>query len=457
MTAAIRKYSRDFIALVLLVVLALGIGGYILSNQRLRFPVIEEKPFRLKAELSDAQAVIPGQGQTVRVAGVKVGDLAKVDLDDGRAVVTLDIDPDKKDLIKTDATALLRPKTGVKDMFLEVDPGTEKAPVMKEDGMIPVQNTAPDIDPDEILAALDVDARDYLKLLIAGGGKGLDGRGEDLEKVFERFEPLHRDLAKVTTAIAERRGNLSRLVHNYGSLIEEVGDRDGDLERLVASSQEVFETFASEDDNVSSFIAKLPPTLRQATETLPKVERLGNELGPSLESLRPAVRQLDKTNKQVLPFVKEAEPILRKQIRPFVREARPYVRDLQPAAKNLNIATPDLTESFNELNRFFNMAAHNPKGREKLTGNLDQDLARDEGYLYWAAWVAQNTTGIFPTSDASGPFRRSILVLTCDTALQTLEGEVDPRLGLPAATGLGSLLGFDNILRDTGICPKAVP
>nr|MBA3301179.1 MCE family protein [Thermoleophilaceae bacterium] len=423
----------------------------------LRFPVIEEKPFQLKAELSDAQAVIPGQGQTVRVAGVRVGDLAKVDLKDGRAIVTLDIDVDKKKLIKTDATALLRPKTGVKDMFLEVDPGTEKAPPMKEGDTIPVQNTAPDIDPDEILAALDADARDYLKLLISGGGKGLDGRGQDLEQVFVRFEPLHRDLAKVTTAIAERRQNLSRLIHNYGSLIDEVGDKDGELTRLVTASQQVFETFASEDDNISRFVAKLPPTLQQANATLPKVERLGNELGPSLERLRPAVRALDDANRAVLPFVKEGEPILRKQIRPFVREARPYVRDLEPAAENLNTATPDLTKSFNELNRFFNMAAHNPKGREKLTGNLDQDLARDEGYLYWVAWLAQNTTNIFPTGDASGPFRRSVLVLTCDTALQILEGEVDPKLPLPGNTGLGSLLGFDRVLQDTGICPKVVP
>ena len=457
MTRAIRKYSKDFLALVALIALALGIAGYILSNQRLRFPVIEEKPFQLKAELSDAQAVIPGQGQTVRVAGVRVGDLAKVDLKNGRAIVTLDIDVDKKDLIKKDATALLRPKTGVKDMFLEVDPGTEKAPAMKEGEVIPVQNTAPDIDPDEILAALDADARDYLKLLVSGGGKGLDGRGEDLSKVFQRFEPLHRDLAKVTTAIAARRKNLSRLVHNYGSLISEVGDKDGELTRLVVSSQQVLETFASEDDNISRFVAKLPPTLQQATETLPKVETLANELGPSLERLRPAVRALDDANRAVLPFVKEGEPILRKQIRPFVREARPYVRDLEPAAENLNAATPDLTKSFNELNRFFNMAAYNPKGRERLTGNLDTDLARDEGYLYWVAWLVQNTTSVFPTSDASGPFRRSILLVTCDTALQSLQGEVDPRLGLPANTGIGTLLGFDRLIRDTGLCPNLAP
>ena len=61
-------------------------------TQRLRIPVLEETPFQLKAELETAQAVTPGQGQTVRVAGVRVGDIAEVEYDDGVAVVTMDID-----------------------------------------------------------------------------------------------------------------------------------------------------------------------------------------------------------------------------------------------------------------------------------------------------------------------------------------------------------------------------
>lgn len=448
MTTAIRKHLGDFIAIVVLVTLALGTAGYILSNERLRFPVIEEKPFTLKAELSDAQAVIPGQGQTVRVAGVRVGDLAKVDLKDGRAIVTLELDPKYDKLIHTDATALLRPKTGVKDMFLEVDPGSANTPPMKENSVIAVQNTAPDIDPDEVLSALDTDTRSYLKLLIAGAGKGLKGHGDDLEAVLKRFLPLHRDLAKVTTAVASRRRNLARLIHNYGDLTSELAKNDQDLTRLVTASNDVLGTFAEQDQNISSFVSKLPGTLQAATVALPKVESLGRELGPSLESLRPAVRALDKTNKQVLPFVKEAEPQLRKQIRPFVRTARPYVRDLRPAAANLNAATPDLTSSFEELNRFFNMASYNPNGREKLTGDLTKDLNRDEGYLYWAGWVANTTTSIFSTSDASGPFRRSVLILTCDTALQTVKAEVGNQV-----PGFGSLFGLDDAIGDTGLCP----
>ena len=41
-------------------------------------------------------------------------------------VVSLEIDKKWSSLIHQDATALLRPKTGLKDMFIEVDPGSDK-------------------------------------------------------------------------------------------------------------------------------------------------------------------------------------------------------------------------------------------------------------------------------------------------------------------------------------------
>ena len=59
----------------------------------------------------------------MRVSGVRVGDITKVDLKDGHAVVTMALDPQYKDLVHTDAKALLRPKTGLKDMFVELQPG----------------------------------------------------------------------------------------------------------------------------------------------------------------------------------------------------------------------------------------------------------------------------------------------------------------------------------------------
>src|ERR671911_1276226 len=92
MGTAIRKHLRDFIAVAALLLVALATTWVIVQNQRLRIPVLDERPFELKAEFETAQAVVPGQGQTIRVAGVRVGDVEKVELVDGAGVVTFAID-----------------------------------------------------------------------------------------------------------------------------------------------------------------------------------------------------------------------------------------------------------------------------------------------------------------------------------------------------------------------------
>ncbi len=430
MTHQIKKYLSDFLWIGALIVTSIAVGGVILANQesRGRVPLLQKPAFKVFADFEDAQGVNPGQGQTVRVAGVEIGKLTDVEIQEGKGVVTMAIEPKFRNLIRTDATALLRPRTGLKDMFVELDPGTPKAPLMQEKAHIPVVNTAPDIDPDEILAMLDTDTRDYLQLLINGLGKGLHNRGNDLREVFRRFEPLHRDLARVNGAVAARRRALARLVHNYGALTMELGKHDRDLRRIVDASNATFDAFAKENQNVSATVARLPGALNTTADTLGKVERLGNVLGPSLEALRPAFRELDDANHEVRPFVREAAPIVKNQIRPFVRTARGPVRDLKPASRNLAKAMPDLNDAFLEFNRFFNMAAHNPGGAEDISENChrngvctDEERNRNEGYLYWLGWVAQNTNSIFSTADASGPFRRAVLLFTCSTMRQFID------------------------------------
>jgi phospholipid/cholesterol/gamma-HCH transport system substrate-binding protein len=430
MKRALRMHLGDFLAILALVLLGAGTAAYILSNQRLRFPLVEEEPFRLKVELPDAQAVTPGQGQTIRIAGVEVGQIGRVTLEDGRALVSLDIETKYEGLIKRDATALLRSKTGVKDMFLEVDPGEGRP--LRRGGTIRVENTAPDIDPDEFLSALDADTRDYLRLLISGAGKGLRGRGSDLRETLARFGPLHRDLARLTRSVARRRGNLRRLVHNYGHLVRELGSKDQELTRLVGRSNEVFESFAAEDLNISTAVARLPGTLRQTERTLLKADPFARRLGPTLETLRPAVRRLNEANAEALPLLREGEPILRRRVRPFVRIATPYLRQLGEGAEDLSRAGPDLTTAFGKLNRLFNILAHNPNGAEGLTGNMGRDRARQEGYLYWLAWGGQAGTSLFSTADAQGVWRRFTL---CNVDPTTLASQIVPALSqLPPAT-----------------------
>ena len=144
MMTAIRKSIRPFIAVVVLIVFAGVISFYIFQKQRLRIPVLEEKPFQFQAEFDNAQGVVAGQGQTLRVAGVRVGDVSDVELVDGRAVVTFDVDREYLPIYE-DATILMRPLTGLRDMFFSIDPGTRSAAggEIEEGDTVPLREHGP--------------------------------------------------------------------------------------------------------------------------------------------------------------------------------------------------------------------------------------------------------------------------------------------------------------------------
>src|SRR5215218_6568050 len=210
----------------------------------------------------------------------------------------------------------------------------------------------------------------------------------------------------------------------------EVGSHPQEIRRLVTASRSVFDVLASEESAISESVARLPGSLRASESALADVREFAPVLRSSLESLRPPIRKLDETNAAVIPFLRETEPIIRHQIRPFVRTARPWTNDLRLAARGTARATPDLSRSFGELNRFFNMGAYNPGGAEGLDGkSISQQRQRQEGFLYWLAWTAQNGNSLFSSADGQGPWRR---VTIC---------------GLPAAGVTGIVEG---VLADVG-------
>jgi phospholipid/cholesterol/gamma-HCH transport system substrate-binding protein len=426
MKAAIRKHAFDFALVLGLVLVSALVGGYILSNQRFYLPhwvpVVGSDFVDYKAQFSTAQSVTPGQGQTVQIAGVDVGDITKVDLVDGRAVVTMKIR--RKYLpIYRNATALLRPKTGLNDMVIELDPGTQTAGTAPAGFTVPIDQTLPNVNFDEILSSLDADTRTYLQLLVGGAGEGLDGQGKALSATLKRFEPTGRYLARLNGALALRDRNIRRAIHNFSLLSQAVGAKDDDLAALVDSSNRVFKVFADQDVNLRAGLQELPGALDATNTTLAKVTKLGNVLGPTLGALRPGARALGPSLVQTRPFLTETTPIIKNQLRPFARAALPVVTVLRPAARDLALVTPKLTTSVQVLNYLLNTLAYNPPGKE-------------EGYLYWAAWANHDGATVFSSQDAHGPIRHGLVLASCSTlqVLHQLSGPV-PQLGT-----LGALL-----------------
>jgi phospholipid/cholesterol/gamma-HCH transport system substrate-binding protein len=444
---AIRKSLRDFIAVLALIVIA-GVTSYvILQEQRLRIPILEEKPFQLKAEFETAQAVVPGQGQTLRVAGVRVGDVSEVELEDGNAVVTFDVDREYLPIYK-DATVLLRPRTGLADMFFQLDPGTRTAGEYEENDVIPMANTAPDVHLDEVLAGLDSDSQAYLRALIVGAGQGLEGRDRDLGKMLAALGPVNRDLDELSTEVAKRDENLKRLIHNLSNLTRAVGQQDSDIARLVDSSNTTLEAIGVQDPDVRQATALLPAALRETRQALAAADGFGDQLGPAFNELRPFARKLPEVNEATTKLAESTTPVLQNQIRPLVRAARPVVPDLREAANNLSNASPKLTKVGGKLNELFNMAAFNPRGAEDPGAD-----GRDEGYLYWGAWLAHNGTSVFTGQDGNGAYRRIYFTASCQNLTNIVTGALGQALPPDLTRPLLELVtGLGPVFEDGAVC-----
>jgi phospholipid/cholesterol/gamma-HCH transport system substrate-binding protein len=436
----IQKYSRDFIAIIILMLIALGVGGYILGNQRFYLPkwvpVVGSDFVDYKAEFATAQSVTPGQGQTINVAGVPVGEISKTELVNGRAVITMKIRRKYTPIYK-DATALLRPKTGLNDMIVELTPGSAASGRMdaKKD-VVPISQTLPNVNADEFLAGLDADTRDYLKLLVGGAGEALGGNGQALSATFRRFEPTSRDILRLTKALAVRRQNISRSIHNFRLLMEAVGDKDKQLSQLVDSSNAVFRAFANQDANLRATLSLLPGALQETNKTLVKTDRLGKVLGPTLGKLRPGARALGPSLVQTRPFLRETTPVIKNQLRPFARDAQPTVKALRPAARDLAALTPSFTKVLQVANYLLNELAYNPPGNA------------DEGYLFWTAWTNHIGPTVFGTQDAHGPIRRGAILISCSSAqILTRIRNVNPQLS--------TIIDLTNLPKEQEICARS--
>lgn len=404
MRQAIGRYLKDFIALIILALIGLATLFVILSQQASAlppwFPILGEDRYELKVQLETAQAVTPGQGQTVNMAGVKIGDITEVELVDGVAVVTMQVDNQDAELIHPDASALLRPRTGLQDMTVELDPGTgtEQIP---EGTTIALASSKPNVNLDQILASLDGDTQAYLRLLLAGGAEAFgDGRDKELSAVLRRLEPTTRDLARVNGAIAKRRDNLRRVITNFGKISERLAGNDVQLAGFVESQDEVLGAFADQEQNIRATLRGFPGALTETRKALDAGEVLSDDLEPALRRLLPSAQALQPALEEVQPFFQATTGPIKNQIRPFTKQVTPVVGDVRQASEPLADSAKGLKGSFTELTSLLNGLAYDPPGAP-------------EGYLFYLSWLNHNANSLALTEDASGPVIRSIAMYSC--------------------------------------------
>ena len=401
-----RGHRKDTIAIVVLaiagIVMMLGIFTQQKASLPSWLPLVGEEFEHISAEFSTAQAVTPGQGQAVDIAGIQIGKVTSVDLEEGHAVVGMDIEPKYMKLIHPDASFLLRPKTNLNDMIVEIEPGTAKGHAEDGDNFTQTQ-TEPNTNLDAFLATLDADTRQYIQLLVAGGAQGIGGRGKQLGNALRRFQPFVHYTAKLNKAVAARHVALSHVIHNFGQLTDELARHDSALERFVTSSKDALGNFANQQQSVQAAFEEFPSSLTAARAGLASSNRFSQAAYPTLIKLIPQAQALTPAFRATERLFNETTPPIRDQIRPFSREIRPVLKHSAEAAQPFEKTVRSFGNSLGGFNSFLNELSYKPKGSR-------------QSYLFYLPWLNHDFNASFNLEDAGGPILRSLAGISCTGA-----------------------------------------
>lgn len=406
-TRQARGRRKDTIAIVLLAIAGTAMMLGIFTQQKAALPgwipFVGDEFEQISAEFSTAQAVTPGQGQSVDIAGIEIGKVSSVELKNGRAVVGMEIEPKYMDLIYPNASFLLRPKTGLNDMVVEVDPGSGEEPI--EDGAHFTQaQTEPNTNLDAFLATLDADTRQYIQLLVAGGAEGIGGRGKQLSNALRRFQPFVHYVAKLNKAVAQRHRELARVIHNFGRLTTELGRHDAAVKRFVTSSNQALGDFANQQAAIQEALQEFPATLRAANAGLASSDRFSKAAYPALTKLIPQAQAMAPAFRSTEKLFSQTLAPIRDQIRPFTREMRPVLVHTKEAAGPFKKTVRSFGNALGGFNSFLNMLAFKPKGKR-------------QSYLFYLPWLNHNFNSASSIEDGNGPAVRGLVLISCNGSI----------------------------------------
>ena len=292
-------------------------------------------PYELKAMFRDVQNL--KTRSPVRIAGVEVGKVTKVEPKDGggAAEVTMELKEDALP-IHDDARAQIRSRIFLEgNFFVDVQPGSPSTGELDDGSTLPITQTASTVTLPDILDVLDSDVRtDLQTFLHEYGTVALRGGGaKAFNRAVKSFKPAYRYGALTNDALlgVEPDRDIQRLLRGQQRTFAALSANPDALKELVTDLNTTAGAIASEDTALAAAVPALRDTLREGY--------------PALGALNAALPTLRTFSREALPGVRSSVPALDAAI-PWITQARGLVQpsELRGLAADLRHAVPSLVK-----------------------------------------------------------------------------------------------------------------
>ncbi|HEX8647976.1 MAG TPA: MlaD family protein [Thermoleophilaceae bacterium] len=298
------------------------------------------RPYKLKMVVESASEL--HSRTPVRIAGVEVGKVKKVERGPGSlATVTMEIE--QRGLpIHRDATAKVRPRIFLEgNFFVDVSPGTPSSPRMKDGGTIPIGQTAMPVQLDQVLSALRHSNRRDLLDTVKNLAAALDGGGaQALNASMPYAAPAFVQGAQAFEALrGTEEHDLSRTIASSQRLMTALADREGDLADAVTGLARTSVALAGRREQLARSIPEFDALQREARPAFTALNHLFPTARRLVADIRPGLRELPETLRIANPVLGQLEGLLGPaEVPALVRTGGPAIRALarlQPHLRGL--------------------------------------------------------------------------------------------------------------------------
>jgi virulence factor Mce-like protein len=323
------------------------------------------KPEGYRFHVRFGEATQLAQQADVRISGVPVGKVVKLELGPGQTTdATIQLD-ERYSPIPRDARAILRSKTLLGETYVELTPGHKSAGTLPENGMLPDSQVSKTVELDEVFRSLDPRTRHSFQVWMQSLAVGIEGRGQDLNSAFGNLAPFAEDTNTLLKTLDEQNQAVQQLVRNTGIVFNALSVRSGQLTNLIRSSNTVFGTVADRNEQLQETFKAFPTFERESSLTLERLNQFTREVNPIITQLRPVARQLSPTLQaagrlapsfrdffvNLGPLITAAKPGL-PAFRRFLADARPALGQLDPFTRSLNPFLGYVADYLPELDAF---------------------------------------------------------------------------------------------------------
>lgn len=269
---------------------------------------------------------------TVRLHGVRIGQVKRVEAgSDGNAHLELQLDPGTE--LPVDSTVVVRANGLLGARYVQVIPGRSTQSVPDGGAIKPARGVSLTFGVPEALDTFDRATRGKLHTTVNELGRGLTGRGEDLNVFFRRVsdEVVHaQELFTTITAT----GAVPTLLPSMRSGVGALDRHRDDLLATVAATPRALQPLVSERAAVRAALDAAPGTLDAADTGLAKGERLLGAVEAVAAAARRTLPSAPRGLATASKLLAEANTPLKRTDR-LLREARPTVPKLLAVTSGL--------------------------------------------------------------------------------------------------------------------------